>query len=239
MLDESGQSVSSVGPSMPVSILGLSGTPNAGDEVQVLDDERKARELAEYRHSRSRDVKLAQQQAGKLDDVFSQLASGESQSVQLLVKADVHGSAEALRDSLEKLSNDEVQVNVIGSGVGGITESDVTLAAASKAPIVGFNVRANSQAKAAAEREGLEIRYYSVIYDLIDDIKAAMSGLLSPEIRETFLGNAEILEIFSISKVGKVAGCRVTEGRVVSETYRGFSVIRLYGTMIIGSSVAA
>ncbi|MGI9342294.1 MAG: translation initiation factor IF-2, partial [Gammaproteobacteria bacterium] len=200
MLNEVGQKVDAVGPSMPVSVLGLSGTPEAGDDVLVLEDERKVRDLAEFRMSKSRDVKLAQQQAAKLDDVFSQLQSDQLQSVSILIKADAHGSSEALRDSLSKLSHEEVRVNVIASAVGGITESDVNLAAASNAIIIGFNVRADASARAAVKDTGVEIRYYSIIYEAIDDVKAAISGMLSPEVREDIVGLAEVKEVFRSPK---------------------------------------
>jgi len=214
MFDESGRPVEEVGPSMPVAVLGLSGTPNAGDEVLVLADERKARELAEFRHAKSRDVKLAKQQAAKLEDVFSQMESSESKSVQLLVKADVHGSVEALRDALTKLSGDEVTVNVIGGGVGGITESDINLAVASGAIVIGFNVRADASARTAIKENGVDVRYYSIIYEAIDDVRAAISGMLSPEVREEIVGLAEVRDVFSSPKFGDIAGCLVVDGYV-------------------------
>lgn len=214
MLNEVGQKVEQIGPSMPVSILGLSGTPEAGDDVLVLDDERKVRELAEFRMSKSRDVKLAQQQAAKLDDVFSQMQSDQLESVAILIKADANGSAEALRDSLTKLAHDEVKVNVIASGVGGITESDVNLAAASNAIIIGFNVRADASARNAVKETGVDIRYYSIIYEAIDDVKAAISGLLSPEVREEIVGLAEVKDVFRSPKLGNIAGCLVVDGYV-------------------------
>jgi translation initiation factor IF-2 len=214
MLNEVGQKVEQVGPSMPVSVLGLSGTPEAGDDMLVLEDERKVRDLAEFRMSKSRDVKLAQQQAAKLDDVFSQLQSDQLQSVSILIKADAHGSSEALRDSLSKLSHEEVKVNVIASAVGGITESDVNLAAASNAIIIGFNVRADASARAAVKDTGVDIRYYSIIYEAIDDVKAAISGMLSPEVREDIVGLAEVKEVFRSPKLGNIAGCLVVDGYV-------------------------
>ncbi|MFW2404816.1 MAG: translation initiation factor IF-2 [Gammaproteobacteria bacterium] len=214
MLNELGQKVESVGPSMPVSVLGLSGTPESGDDVLALEDERKVRELAEFRMSRSRDVKLAQQQAAKLDDVFSQMKSDQLQSVAILIKADAHGSAEALRDSLSKLAHEEVKVNVIASAVGGITESDVNLAAASQAIIIGFNVRADASARNAVKETGVDIRYYSIIYEAIDDVKAAITGLLSPEVREEIVGLAEVKEVFRSPKLGNIAGCLVVDGYV-------------------------
>ncbi len=214
MFDESQQQIDQAGPSMPVVVLGLSKTPNAGDDFLVVKSERKAREVAEYRQSRSRETKLAQQQASKLEDMFSQMTEAEGGVVPVLIKSDVHGSAEALRDSLTKLSTDEVKVKVISSGVGGITESDATLAAASNATIIGFNVRADSAARAAIKESGVDVRYYSIIYEAIDDIKAALSGLLAPEIRENIVGLAEVKEVFDSPKFGRIAGCIVTEGYV-------------------------
>ncbi len=214
MTDENGNPVDAAGPSTPVAVLGLSGTPNAGDELVVVGDERKAREVAQFRHARTRDAKLAQQQAAKLEDVFGQMQSGALQSLQLLVKADVHGSAEALRDSLVKLTNDEVQVKVIDSGVGGITESDVNLAAASKAVIIGFNVRADGAARNAIKESGVEVRYYSIIYEAIEDVENAVTGMLAPEIREQIVGLAEVREVFKSPKLGDIAGCLVVDGFV-------------------------
>jgi translation initiation factor IF-2 len=214
MFDESGQPVDSAGPSMPIVVLGLSGIPGAGDEAVVLPDERQARELAEFRRARSRDVKLAQQQTTKLEDVFSQMQAGGAKTVQLLLKADVHGSAEALRDALSKLSGDEVQVKVIGSSVGGITESDVNLAAASGAIIIGFNVRADGAARSVIKETGVDVRYYSIIYEAIDDVKAAIRGMLAPEIKEQIVGLAEVREVFRSPKFGSVAGCLVVDGFV-------------------------
>ena len=214
MFDETQKSIKSAGPSTPAVVLGLSKTPSAGDDFLVVKNERKAREVAEFRQSKSRDSKLAQQQASKLEDVFSQMTEEEGAVVPLLIKSDVHGSTEALRDALTKLSNDEVQVKVISSGVGGITESDATLAAASKAMIIGFNVRADSAARTAIKESGVDIRYYSIIYEAIDDVKAALSGLLAPEIRETIVGLAEVKEVFVSPKLGNIAGCIVTEGYV-------------------------
>jgi len=214
MLDESGNPVKVAGPSAPVAVLGLSGIPNAGDDVLVLEDERKARELADFRHTRTREAKLANQQAAKLEDFFSQVKSAEAKNIQLLIKADVNGSVEALRDALTGMSTDEVQVKVVSSGVGGITESDVNLAATSGAIIIGFNVRADGTARAAVKDTGVDIRYYSIIYEAIDEIKAAASGLLAPEIREEIVGLAEVREVFSSPKLGDIAGCLVTEGFV-------------------------
>jgi len=214
LIDEQGERVESVGPSMPVSVLGLSGTPEAGDDMLVLEDERKVRELAEYRVAKSRDMKLAMQQAAKLEDVFSQMKSAALESVALLIKADAHGSSEALRDSLTQLAHEEVKVTVVSSGVGGITESDVNLAAASKAIVIGFNVRADASAREAVKETGVDVRYYSIIYEAIDDVKAAISGLLSPEIREEIVGLAEVKEVFKSPKLGDIAGCLVVDGYV-------------------------
>jgi translation initiation factor IF-2 len=214
MTDENGRAVKEAGPSRPVSVLGLSGTPNAGDEAVVLEDERKARELAQFRLARTRDVKLAQQQATKLEDVFSQMAAAAQKSLQLVIKADVQGSAEALRDAMLKLSSDEVPVKVIASGVGGISASDVQLAAASKAIIIGFNVRADGAARDAIKETGVDIRYYSVIYEAIDEVKAAVTGMLAPEIREQIVGLAEVRDVFRSPKFGNVAGCLVVDGYV-------------------------
>ncbi|HLU06870.1 MAG TPA: translation initiation factor IF-2 [Woeseiaceae bacterium] len=214
MFDETQQTIDSAGPSTPVVVLGLSKTPSAGDDFLVVKNERKAREVAEFRQSKSRETKLAQQQASRLEDVFSQMTEAEGAVVPLLIKSDVHGSTEALRDALTKLSNDEVKVKVISSGVGGITESDATLAAASNAVIIGFNVRADNAARAAIKESGVDIRYYSIIYEAIDDVKAAISGLLRPEIRETIVGLAEVREVFASPKLGNIAGCIVLEGYV-------------------------
>ncbi|MCZ6912344.1 MAG: translation initiation factor IF-2, partial [Proteobacteria bacterium] len=214
MFDDSGKAVSEAGPSMPVEVLGLSGTPAAGDDILVVSSERKAREIADLRRDRSRDIDLASQQAARLDDVFSQMEAGLVSSVQILIKADVHGSAEAIRDALGKLPSDEVKVKIIGSTVGGITESDVHLAAASGAIILGFNVRADSAARKTIQEMGVDVRYYSVIYEAIDDVKDALSGLLTPEIREQMVGLAEVREVFKSPSFGQIAGCLVTEGAV-------------------------
>ena len=214
MFDESGQSIKAAGPSQPAVVLGLSKTPSAGDDFLVVKNERKAREVAEFRQAKTRDAKLAQQQAAKLEDMFSQMKEGEAESVSLIIKSDVHGSAEALRDALTRLSTDEVKVKVLGSGVGGITETDATLAAASNAVIIGFNVRADAAARATIKESGVDIRYYSIIYEAIDDVKSALSGLLAPEIREQIVGLAEVKEVFKSPKFGEIAGCIVTEGYV-------------------------
>ncbi len=213
MFDEAGERVEEAGPSMPALVLGLSGTPNAGDEALVVTDERKAREVALYRQGKFRDVKLARAQGAKLEDVFQQLSDGQK-SLNMLIKSDVQGSAEALRDALSALSTDEIKVKVVASSVGGITESDVNLAAASKAIIIGFNVRADAGTRRMATEAGLDMRYYSVIYEAIDDVKKAMSGMLSPEMREQIVGLAEVRDVFRSSKIGAIAGCLVVEGYV-------------------------
>ena len=214
MSDAHGEQLDEAGPSMPVEILGLNGTPQAGDDFVVVENESRAREVTEFRQRQERNKQAAAGGRGTLEQMFEKIQEGEAQAVPLVIKADVHGSAEAIVGALEKLSTDEVKVQVLHSGVGGINESDVTLARASGALIVGFNVRANPQARDLAKRDGLEIRYYSVIYDLTDDIKSVLSGLLAPEVRENFLGYAEVREVFNVSKVGKVAGCMITEGTV-------------------------
>jgi len=212
MFDENGAATTAAGPSIPVQVLGLSGAPNAGDELLVVESERKAREVALYRQGKFRDVKLART-ATNIEDVFSQLED-KAQTIPIVIKADVQGSAEALRDSLQKLSTSEVAVKVVSSGVGGITESDVMLAAASKARIIAFNVRADAVARAAIKDNGLDIRYYSVIYEAIDDVRAALTGLLAPEIRDQIVGLAQVRDVFRSSKFGQVAGCLVVEGHV-------------------------
>jgi translation initiation factor IF-2 len=213
MFDETGTAVQEAGPSMPVVVLGLANPPNAGDDLLVVESERKAREVALYRQSKSRDTKLARQ-APRSEDVFSQMGEDKAGVVAVLIKADVQGSAEALRESLDKLSTPEVQVRMLGSALGGITVSDVQLAAASKALIIGFNVRADAGARDAIKETGVEVRYYSIIYEAIDDVKQMMSGMLKPEIKETILGVAQVREVFRSSKFGVVAGCLVTEGVV-------------------------
>jgi translation initiation factor IF-2 len=214
MFDETGEPIKEARPSMPAQILGLSGTPIAGDEMVAVESDRRAREVALYRQGKHRDVKLARQQAAKLEDVFAQMQQGEVSTVNLLIKADVQGSVGALSDALIKLSAEEVRVNVISSGVGGITESDVNLAAASEAIIIGFNVRADSAARNAIKESDIDVRYYSIIYEAIDDVKAAITGLLAPEIREQILGLAEVREVFRSAKLGAVAGCIVADGFV-------------------------
>jgi len=213
LIDDQGERVKEAGPSVPVEVLGLNGTPEAGDVLNVVPDEAKAREIADYRAQVSKDKKAASGAGTSLDQLLANAKADESVSeLPILVKSDVQGSAEAILQAMEKVGNDEVRVKVLHSGVGAITESDVTLAGASGAPIIGFNVRANAPARDAANQKGVEIRYYSVIYDLVDDIKAAASGLLSPEVKETFIGYATIKEVFKITGAGKIAGCEVTEG---------------------------
>ncbi|KPJ81239.1 MAG: translation initiation factor IF-2 [Gammaproteobacteria bacterium SG8_30] len=214
LFDESGEPIKSVGPSLPAQLLGLSGPPNAGDELLVVENERKAREVALYRQGKFRDVRLAKQAGQKLEDVFSQMGEEGRQTIQLVVKADVQGSAEALSDALTKLSTDEIGIKVISSGVGGITESDVMLAAASKAQIIAFDVRADAAARAAMKDQNVDVRYYSVIYEAIDDVKQAMTGMLAPEVKEQIVGLAEVREVFRSSKFGTVAGCLVVDGSV-------------------------
>jgi translation initiation factor IF-2 len=213
MFDESGNPVQEVLPSMPVVVLGLSGAPNAGEELLAMESERKAREVALYRQGKFRDVKLAKQ-GMRAEDAFSQMGEDKAGVVPVLLKTDVQGSAEALRDSLNKLSTDEVQVKIVASGVGGITASDVQLAAASRALIIGFNVRADSGAREMVKDMGVEIRYFSIIYEAIDDVKQRMTGMLQPEIKEQIVGTAQVREVFRSSKFGVVAGCLVTEGAV-------------------------
>jgi translation initiation factor IF-2 len=214
MFDEDGHSVKEAGPSIPVQVLGLSAAPSAGDDLVALPDERKAREVAELRRVRHRDSRLAEQKAAKLDQLFSQMAEGEVAYVNLIVKADVQGSVEALRESLLKIDTDEAKVRVVASGVGGITESDANLAVTSNAILIGFNVRADATARRVVEEHGLDLRYYSIIYEVIDDVKKAISGLLSPEIREEIVGLAEVRDVFRSSKLGAIAGCMVKEGTV-------------------------
>lgn len=214
MLDENGKNISEAGPSIPVEIQGLTEVPAAGEEVMVMVDERKAREIALFRQGKYRDVKLAKQQAAKLENMFENMGEGELKNLPIIVKTDVQGSQEALVQSLVKLSNNEVRVQVVHAAVGGISESDVNLAVASKAVIIGFNTRADASARKLAESNGVDIRYYNIIYDAVDEIKSALSGMLAPEKRETIIGMVEIRQVFSVSKVGSIAGCLVTEGVV-------------------------
>ena len=226
LVTDKGEQVKEAGPAMPVEVLGLQGPPQAGDRFAVVENEARAREIAEYRQRLAREKSVARQagQRGSLEQMMSQLQTSGLKEFPLLIKGDVQGSIEAIISALDKLGTDEVRARIVHSGAGAITESDISLAETSGAAIIGFNVRANKQARDASEQAGIEIRYYNIIYDLVDDIKAAMSGLLSPERRETFLGNAEILEVFNITKVGKVAGCRVTEGKM--ERGAGVRLIR-------------
>ncbi|USD64774.1 translation initiation factor IF-2 [Vibrio sp. SCSIO 43136] len=214
MRDEVGNEVASAGPSIPVEILGLSGVPASGDEATVVRDERKAREVANYRQGKFRDVKLARQQKAKLENMFSNMAAGEVAELNVVLKADVQGSVEAIADSLRKLSTDEVKVNIVGSGVGGITETDAVLAAASNAIILGFNVRADASARRTIENENLDLRYYSIIYQLIDEVKQAMGGMLAPEFKQEIIGLAQVRDVFKSPKLGAIAGCMVTEGLI-------------------------
>ncbi|MEL7049200.1 MAG: translation initiation factor IF-2, partial [Pseudomonadota bacterium] len=215
LINDQGKNTAKAGPSVPVEILGFDTAPEAGDQFAVVENEARARELTEYRERKRRDQLGAASQGRTLEQMMQSLKDDAGKSeFPLVIKGDVMGSVEAINGALKKLGTDEVEARLVHTGVGGITESDVTLADASKAIIVGFNVRANTQAKQAAEQAGIEIRYYNIIYDLVDDVKAAMSGLLAPTIRENFIGNAEVLQVFNITKVGKVAGCRVTEGKV-------------------------
>lgn len=214
LFDETGDAVEEAGPSIPVEVLGLSGPPNAGDEAVVIADERKAREIALFRQGKFREVKLARQQAAKLENVFDQMAEGEVNTLNLIVKADVQGSVEALRDALVALSSDDVRVNIVGSGTGGISETDVNLAIASKAIIIGFNVRADGAARQLIDAENVDVHYFSVIYELTDTIKQAISGMLEPEFKEEVVGVAEVRDVFRVRRFGAVAGCMVVQGAV-------------------------
>ncbi|MBT8003501.1 MAG: translation initiation factor IF-2, partial [Rhodospirillales bacterium] len=215
MRDATGASVEQALPSVPVEVIGLGGTPAAGDEVAVVEEEGRAREVTEFRSRRSKDLIATQSARGTLEEMFEKIQDGtEVQSLPVVIKADVHGSSEAIVSALDQLSNDEVKVQVLHSGVGGVNESDVILARASGGLIIGFNVRANPQSRELAKTDNVEIRYYSIIYNVIDDLRQALTGMLAPTLRESFLGNAEIREVFNISKVGKIAGCMVTEGMV-------------------------
>jgi translation initiation factor IF-2 len=214
LVNDRGETVTEAGPSTPVEVLGLSAVPEAGDEFAVVDSESRAREITEYRARKRRESRQATSSRLTMDQLLKTRTEGEKRLLPLVIKADVQGSVEAIQGALDRLGNDEVGAQMLTGGVGGITESDVILAHASGAAILGFNVRANNQARERARRDGVEIRYYNIIYNIVDDVKAALSGMLAPETREKFLGNAEILEVFSITKIGKVAGCRVTEGIV-------------------------
>ncbi len=214
MLDENGKTIKTAGPSIPVEIQGLTEVPQAGDEFMIMTDERRAREIATYRAGKFRNTKLAKQQASKLENMFSDINAGEVKMLPIIIKADVQGSQEALAQSLLKLSTDEVKVQLVYSAVGGISESDVNLAIASKAVLIGFNTRADAQARKQAENNGIEIRYYNIIYDAVDELRAAMSGMLTPDKKEEVIGNAEIRQVFKVSKIGSIAGCMVTAGVV-------------------------
>ena len=216
LLNDQGANMTSAGPSMPVEVLGFSGAPGAGDRVAVVPTEGRAREITEYRERQKREQAAVRggQMRGSLVDMMSQIKAAGRKEVPLVIKGDVQGSVEAIIATLDKLGTEEVVARIVHAGVGGISESDISLAETSNAVVIGFNVRAYKEAAEAASRSGIEIRYYSIIYNLVDDVKGAMSGLLSPTLREDMLGNAEILEIFDISKIGKIAGCRVTDGRV-------------------------
>lgn len=229
MLDENGKAISEAGPSIPVEIQGLTEVPNAGEEVMVMSDERKAREIGLFRQGKFRDVKLAKQQAAKLENMFENMGEGEVKNLPMIIKTDVQGSQEALVGSLQKLSTSEVRVQVVHAAVGGISESDVNLAVASKAVIIGFNTRADASARKLAEANGVDIRYYNIIYDAVDEIKAAMSGMLAPEKREQALGLVEIRQVILVSKVGAIAGCYVLEGLV----RRGASVRLLRNNVVV------
>jgi translation initiation factor IF-2 len=229
MLDENGKNVAEAGPSIPVEIQGLTEVPAAGEEVMAMADERKAREIALFRQGKFRDVKLAKQQAAKLENMFEQMAEGEVKNLPLIIKADVQGSQEAIVHAMQKLSTNEVRVQVVHAAVGGISESDVNLAVASKAVIIGFNTRADASARKLAEANGIDIRYYNIIYDAVDEVKAAMSGMLAPEKREQALGLVEIRQVFHVSKVGSIAGCYVLDGLVK----RGASVRLLRDNVVV------
>ena len=229
MNSDAGEMIEAAGPSSPAEVIGLSGTPAAGDEFAVVDNEARARELTEFRERRARDERTTITSRGTLETMFDQIGSGESQKLAILIKADAQGSIEAIQNSAQQISTDEVSVRVLHSGVGGINESDVTLAKASNAMIVAFNVRANPQARELLARERVDIRYYSIIYEVIDDIKTMLGHMLAPLQRENFLGNAKILEVFNITKVGRIAGCEITDGMVK----RGASVRLLRDDIVI------
>jgi translation initiation factor IF-2 len=211
MLDENGRQVETAGPSIPVEILGMTEVPQAGDEMMVLGDERKAREIALFRQGKFRDVRLARQQAAKLENIFENMGEG-AQTISLIIKSDVQGSQEALAQAMQKLSTEEVKVNIVHAAVGAITESDINLAIASKAVVIGFNVRADQLAKRLAEGNGIDLRYYTIIYDAVDEVKIAMQGMLAPERRENVIGLVEVRQVFKVSRLGNIAGCMVLEG---------------------------
>jgi translation initiation factor IF-2 len=214
MLDENGKAVQAAGPSIPVEVQGLSEVPNAGEDMMVVADERKAREIASFRQGKTRDVKFAKQHASKLENMFGQMAEGEKKVLTLVIKSDVQGSQEALVHALTRLATDEVKVSVVHAGVGGITESDVNLAMAARAVLIGFNTRADATARKLIESAGVQVRYYNIIYDAVEEIKSALSGMLAPERKESVIGMVEVRQVFRISKIGTVAGCYVQEGVV-------------------------
>ncbi|MBU0743747.1 MAG: translation initiation factor IF-2, partial [Gammaproteobacteria bacterium] len=214
MFDDAGKKVTQALPSIPVEVLGLSGVPGSGDEAVVTTNERKAREIALFRQGKYRDVKLAKQQAAKLENILVRMHEAGAKVLNIVLKTDVHGSSEAISDTLNKIVSDEVKIKIVASGVGGITESDINLALASDGIVIGFNVRADASAKVLAEREGVDLRYYSVIYKLVDDIKAALTGMLAPKYEEQIMGLAEVREVFRSSKFGTIAGCMVLEGTI-------------------------
>ncbi len=224
MLDEAGKPITEAGPSIPVEVQGLSDVPRAGEDVMVLPDERKAREIALFRQGKFRDVQLAKKQAAKLESMFGQMGQGEVQHLPIILKSDTQGSYEGLAYALGKLSTDEVKVNIIHSGVGAVTESDVNLALASKAVLIGFNVRADATARKLAESSNVDIRYYNIIYEAVDEVKAALSGMLAPEKKESVIGMVEIRQVFHISKIGTIAGCYVQDG--VIKRNAGVRVLR-------------
>jgi translation initiation factor IF-2 len=214
MFNESGKTIESAGPSMPAVVLGLSGTPAAGEDALVINDERRARELAEFRHQKQREIKLARQQQAKLEDMFANMGKGEQATLNIILKADVQGSVEALRDSLSNIDAAEISVKIVSSGVGGFNETDANLAVASNAIMIGFNIRADAAARCIIEEHDIDLRYYSVIYEAIDHVKAALSGMLSPEVSENIIGLAEVRDVFRAPKIGAIAGCMVVEGVV-------------------------
>ena len=214
MVDDHGKRLEEAGPSTPVEIIGLNGTPSAGDEFIVVEEESKAREIAEYRQRKEREAHAVKSARGTLDQMFAKIQAGEAKELPVVIKGDVQGSVEALIGTLEKIGTDAVKVRVLHSAVGAISESDITLAKASNALVIGFNVRANPQAREMARRDGVDIRYYSIIYDVVEDVRRALTGMLEPTFKERFIGYAEIREVFNITKVGKVAGCMVTEGTI-------------------------
>jgi len=214
MLDENGQAVDEVGPSIPVEILGLDAAPAAGDLFAVVQSEKHARDVADYRQEKTRDNRIQRQQAAKLDNMFDSMTAGERKTLNVVIKADVRGSLEAIQSALLEIGNDEVQVNIVNGGVGGIAETDINLAVTSSAVVFGFNVRADNAARRLVESEGVDLRYYNVIYDLIDDVKLALTGMLAPELREDIVGIAEVRDVFRSPKFGQVAGCMVIEGTI-------------------------